>query len=100
MGRRGALVLVVAGLLLGCGDRSGKGAKAGDEKVEKETIVEKTPYGTRTTVITRTTKTVEAPAPAARPADPYPSDPLVKYNVDLINGFRAKGGLAALVYDA
>ena len=50
------------------------------------------------TTITR--RTVEAPTPADRPADPYPSEALVKYNVDRVNAFRAKGGLPPLKYDA
>ena len=55
--------------------------------------------GTRTTVIT-TTRVVEAPPPPARPADPLPGDALVKYNLDLVNQYRAKHGRAALLYDA
>lgn len=66
---------------------------------EKHTVVEKTANGTRTTVITTTTETVEAPSPPARPADPYPADPLVKYNVELLNEYRAKSGRAPLLYD-
>jgi uncharacterized protein YkwD len=77
----------------------GGDAPAGDSDVQ--TIVEKLPDGsTRTTTITRTHTTVPAPPPPPRPADPYPGDPLVRYNVDLVNKYRAKGGLAPLLYDA
>jgi hypothetical protein len=83
------------------GGTSATGEATGDgEGVEKKTIVEKTPDGTRTTVITTTTRKVEAPAPPARPADPFPADPRVKFNVDLLSAYRAKAGLAPLLYDA
>jgi uncharacterized protein YkwD len=52
------------------------------------------------TVTTTTTQTIEAPPPPPRPADPLPGDPLVKYNVDLLNSYRAKLGRAPLLYDA
>jgi len=50
--------------------------------------------------ITHTKQTVPAAAPPDRPADPYPSDPLVKYNVDAINVYRKKHGGPMLKYDA
>jgi hypothetical protein len=50
--------------------------------------------------ITHTKKTVPAEAPPDRPADAYPSDPLVKYNVDAINMYRKKHGAPPLKYDA
>jgi uncharacterized protein YkwD len=50
--------------------------------------------------VTTTRRRVEAPPPPARPADPWPGDPLVKYNVDRINAYRAQKGLAPLLYDA
>jgi uncharacterized protein YkwD len=86
---------------LGCAHRGGDAqpAKSGDD-VQTQVIVEKTPSGTRTTTITRTTRTVEAPPPPPRPADTYPADPLVKYNVDLVNAYRAKVGAPPLLYDA
>ena len=64
-------------------------------------MVERMPDGsTRTTTTTVTHRTVEAPPPPARPADPYPAEPLVRYNVERINAHRAKHGLAPLLYDA
>ena len=82
------------------GSHAGAPAPDDDEHVEKKTLVEKTPDGTRTTVTTTTTRKVEAPAPPPRPADPFPSDPRVKYNVDLLNAYRAKAGVGPLLYDA
>ncbi|HVJ93253.1 MAG TPA: CAP domain-containing protein [Labilithrix sp.] len=41
-----------------------------------------------------------AAPPPARPADPYPSDPLVKYNVERVNAYRAQKRLPPLLYDA
>ena len=63
-------------------------------------IVERTPEGTRTTVIT--TSTVEAPPPLSRPrpADPLPDDPLLRFNLELLNGYRARAGVRPLLYDA
>lgn len=48
---------------------------------------------------TTTTRTVPMPPPAARAADPFPTDPLVKYNVDKVNAYRAKKGLKPYLYD-
>ncbi len=99
MARRASRLLLV--VLAGCaahGDGEGT-TPASKGRTEQHTIVEKTAHGTRTTVITTTTETVEAPSPPARPADPYPSDPLVKYNVELLNEYRAKTGGAPLLYD-
>ena len=50
--------------------------------------------------MTTTRKRVEPPPPPARPADPWPADPLVKYNVDRLNAYRATKGLGPLLYDA
>ena len=69
----------------------------GTAKVETKTV--KNADGS-VTVITTTTKWVEAPDPPERPADPYPSDPLVKYNVDQLNAYRKSAGVAPLKYDA
>jgi uncharacterized protein YkwD len=66
---------------------------------DQRTIVERMPDGsTRTTTITVTTH--EAPPPPPRPADPLPNDPLVRYNLELLNSYRAKAGATALLYDA
>jgi len=99
---RRVLVLSSALVLVACGARN-KGASSSHEeassdgKVEKKTV--KNPDGS-ITVITTTTKWVEAPDPPDRPADPYPSDPLVKYNVDQLNKYRANAGVPPLKYDA
>jgi uncharacterized protein YkwD len=88
-------------LALGCAPKhpGAAPAQSGDDDVETQTIVEKTPNGTRTTTITRTKHVVEAPPPPPRPADPWPADPLVKFNVDLVNSCRAKVGAPPLLYD-
>jgi hypothetical protein len=96
--RSGIPLLVLA--LLACGKTPNAKSGAGSDKVEQEVIIEKTPTGTRKTIITRTTRTVEAPSPPPRPADPFPDDPLVKYNADLLNSYRARAGAAPLLYDA
>jgi hypothetical protein len=70
----------------------------GDPRVRTRTIVERTPQGTRTRVIT--TRVVEAPPPPDRPADPYPKNPLVRYNVELLNEYRRRAGVRPLKYDA
>lgn len=54
----------------------------------------------RRTTVTTTRRQVEAPPPPARPADPFPPDPIVKYNVDRVNQYRASVGLPPLLYDA
>jgi uncharacterized protein YkwD len=77
-------------------------ASSGDGgKVQRRTVVERLPDGrTRTTTYTTTTRSVPAPPPPARPADPMPGDPLVRYNVELLNQYRGRAGLAPLLYDA
>lgn len=66
---------------------------------DQEITYERLPDGSvRKTTITR--RSVPAPVPPPRPADPYPADPLVRYNVDRINAYRARGGLAPVLYDA
>jgi hypothetical protein len=54
--------------------------------------------GETRTIVTR--EVVEAPPPPARPGDPVPGDPLIKYNLDLLNQYRAKAGRPPLLYDA
>ena len=105
------LVLVLRSLVAllgsGCGPRdghSGAGYPAGEQSVgggpvHEEVVYERMPDGSvKKTTITR--RTVPAPAPAARPADAFPGDPLVRYNLERVNGYRAKGGLPPLLYDA
>ncbi len=87
-------------LALALGACSGSATGGAPGRVERRTVVERTPSGTRTTVITTTTRSVEAPPPPARPADPMPGDPLVRYNVEQLNAYRARSGAAPLLYDA
>jgi uncharacterized protein YkwD len=90
-------------LVAGCGPRDGQSAgyPAGQSEgpVRQEVTYERMPDGSiRKTTITK--RTVPAPAPPSRPADAYPADPLVRYNVDKVNAYRARGGLPPLLYDA
>lgn len=102
------LALLVASLLIGCGGGSKSGPAASPtsssssgDSVEEKVVIEKQPDGSiKKTTIRTTRRRVEAPPPAARPADPWPSDPLIKYNVDRVNAYRAQKGLPALLYDA
>jgi uncharacterized protein YkwD len=72
----------------------------GDE-VDRKVVVQKMPDGSvKKTTITTRRRTVEAPPPPTRPADTYPADPLVKYNVERINAYRAQKNLPGLLYDA
>jgi uncharacterized protein YkwD len=83
------------------GGGGGAGAGPDGEVVEERVVIQKMPDGSiKKTTIRTTKRVVEAPPPPPRPADPWPSDPLVKYNVDRINAYRAKAGLPALLYDA
>ena len=52
------------------------------------------------TIVTTTTKWVTPPDPPDRAADPYPGDPLVKYNVEQLNAYRKRSGVAPLKYDS
>ncbi len=94
---RGAVLLAL--VLAACGPRGGAASDASSPgaagDVQTEVVYEKLPDGSvRKTTITK--RTVPAPVPAARPADAYPGDPLVRYNVDRVNGYRAQGGLPPL----
>jgi hypothetical protein len=91
---------LVALMASACGPAAGHPAGAdGEGKVEQEVVYERMPNGSvRKTTTTK--RTVPAPAPPARPADAYPSDPLVRYNVERVNAYRSRGGLAPLLYDA
>jgi len=96
---RRTILLGLAAIVLGCGPKTPANTSSGGGEGEtKTTKVVKD--GNKTTVITTTTKMVEPPDPPARPADPFPDDPLVKYNVDQLNVYRKKAGVPALLYDA
>lgn len=97
--------VVVIGLSLGCGKSSKPATHAGNHagehggKGEKsETKVVK--KDGKVYVVTTTTKYVEPPTPPPRAADPWPGDPLVKFNVDKLNEYRKKHGAPPLAYDA
>ncbi|MBX3190241.1 MAG: CAP domain-containing protein [Labilithrix sp.] len=88
--------VALAILALSCGSRSEPTAPSGEIT---EVVYERMPDGSvRKTTITR--RSVPAPPPPARPADAYPGDPLVRYNVERVNAYRARGGLPPLLYDA
>lgn len=98
-----ASVVALAGSA--CGPKGGDAGGAypigdsGGGPVKQEVIYERMPDGSvRKTTITK--RTVAAPAPPPRPADAYPGDPLVRYNVEQVNAYRARGGLPPLLYDA
>jgi len=81
-------------------DASGASGASGEPEVTQKVVYEKMPDGSvKKTTITTTRRTVPAPDPPARPADPWPGDPLVKYNVDRINAYRAASHLDPVVYD-
>ncbi|MBX3197574.1 MAG: CAP domain-containing protein [Labilithrix sp.] len=97
---------LLACAITACGGATGAGSSpgassSGGESVEERVILEKQPDGSvKKTTIRTTRRTVPAAPPPARPADPFPSDPLVKYNVDRVNAYRAGKGLPPLLYDA
>ena len=103
--RRTSIVCALS-LLVACGSRNKETAPGttpsttGNPTPGETTTTKVVKDGDKTTVITTTTKVVEAPEPADRPADAWPSDPLVKYNVDQLNAYRKKVGQPALLYDA
>lgn len=95
--------VLVFSMFVGCGGNTpAAGAPAaGDGEVEERVVVEKQPDGSiKKTTIRTTKRVVPAPAPPPRPADAFPADPLVRYNVERVNAYRAQKGLAALLYDA
>jgi hypothetical protein len=98
-----ALALLLAVLAVGCGPKSSNVASAGGSggggQVTQEVVYERMPDGSiRKTTTTK--RTVGAEPPPPRPADAYPHDPLVRYNVEQVNAYRARGGLPPLLYDA
>jgi hypothetical protein len=104
------LSVLLATFVVGCASEGGRrphapqgegGTDVAEPQVEKKVILQRLPDGrVKKTTVTITKRTVEAPPPPPRPADPYPSDPRVKYNVDRINAYRAEKGLAPLLFDA
>jgi len=93
------LLFVVA-----CGGGGGaqtQSSPSGEDVVEEKVVTERQPDGSiKRTTIRTTKRTVAAPPPPARPADAWPGDALVKYNVDKVNAYRAQKGLPAVLYDA
>jgi len=87
----------VLALVVACGP---KPAPA-DGNVEERVVVERQPDGSiKKTTIRTTRHVVSAKPPPIRLGDPYPSDPLVRYNVERVNAYRAKKAVAPVVYDA
>lgn len=97
---------IVACSLFACGGAASSGASPGHpvssgDQVEERIVIERQPDGsTKKTTIRTTKRVVAAPPPPPRPADPFPSDPLVRYNVERVNAYRAQKGLPPLLYDA
>ncbi len=97
MARRALLL----SLLVACGGSGSSARSPNGDEVDEKVIVERMPDGRiKKTTIRTTRRTVEAPPPPPRPEDPYPNDPLVRYNVERLNAYRAGKGLPALLYDA
>lgn len=94
------LVSLVGTLLVACGPKKDAATPSGSDDGTTTTETRVIEEGGKKKIVTVTKKTVPAPEPPDRPADAWPSDPLVKYNVDGINAYRKKHGLAPLKYDA
>src|SRR4051812_7110387 len=94
------LAIILAASACGGEPASRRGADApsdeSGEHSEQRVVYERMPDGSvkKTTIPKRT---VAAPPPPAPPADPYPDDPLVVYNVDRINAYRKTKGLPPLL---
>jgi hypothetical protein len=85
-------------LLIACGGTTSSSPPP--DSTDKQVIIEKMPDGSiKKTTITTTHKVVPMPPPPPRPADPYPGDVLVRYNVERVNAYRAKKNLAPYLYD-
>ncbi len=102
---RAIAILALAAAFVACAPKppaaGGGGGGGGDEQVETRVIEERLPDGSiKRTTVTTTRKKVEAPPPPPRPADPWPADPIVRYNVERVNQYRASRGLPALLFDA
>jgi uncharacterized protein YkwD len=103
MARLAPLLVCSAIACGGAGATPGASSKASssDDDVSERVVYEKQPDGSiKKTTIRTTRRVVPAAAPPPRPADPYPSDPLVRYNVERVNAYRLQKGLAPLLYDA
>ena len=103
--RAAKLLLVIA--LAACGGKkdataptSSTSGGGNDGETTTETRVVEKDGKKYVETITHTKKTVPAEAAPDRPADSYPADALVKYNVDAINAYRKKHGAPMLKYDA
>lgn len=98
---RFAFAFFALALTVGCKPKPASHAGSGepppgDVTVERHVVKE----GGKTKIVTVTKRVVAAPTPPPRPADPWPGDPLVKLNVDVINAYRKKHGVPPVVYDA
>lgn len=99
--------LALLATLFGCASSGGPASAerpprpAPGGEIERKVVVERMPDGSvKKTTITTTRKVVEPPPAPARPADPWPADPRVRYNVERVNAYRAEKGLPALLFDA
>jgi uncharacterized protein YkwD len=96
----------VVSVFLGCAGANAQsttssGGGADEPQVEEKVTYEKQPDGSiKKTTIRTTRRVVPKAPPPPRPADPYPGDPLVRYNVERVNAYRAQKGLSPLLYDA